>query len=379
MPHPRLPVLGLLFAALAQSAVAQAVLHVGPGNHPTIQSAINAAAPGDIIEVAAGVYPSFDVGKPLTITNEPSALVQVVTAGSVTFTLLPQDRVVLGGLDIQAQSVTIGGGVVSAERCTLQTNLGLQVSNATVTLRWCASGAYAASGVLLQDAHLHASDSTFSTAAGGSSEIEHGAVTVKGDSACSLSLCTLVGAWPALPGMPWPSAALHVTDALGLQRTWLVDCTLRGGFLFTGLQGPSIAAPALPAQPPVRVHRCQFFGPVFGAVATGPILGVHTPIDMVVGGTFVTTVHAEPGHPLLFYTGSDGLGPVQIFELEQPAFLFVDTLLFDLVTADAQGMASLPFAVPNVPGLRHVTLWWRCLDLGVFPMQGTPPFITIVQ
>ena len=379
MSHSITPAVGLLLATLAQSAAAQALHHVGPGFHPTIQAAINAAAPGDIIEIAAGVYPSFHVGKPLTITNEPSALVQVVTTGSVTFALLPQDRVVLGGLDIQAQSVTIAGGVVSAERCTLQTNVGLQVSNATLTLRWCAAGAQEASGVLLQDAHLHGSDSTFSTAAGGSLDFEYGAIDVRGDSACSLATCSLIGAWPALPGKPWPSAAFHCTGTNRVERSWLVDCTLVGGFLFAGQQGPSITSPAVPTPPPVRVHRCQFGGPVFGAVATGPILGVHTPIDMVVGGTFVTTVHAEPNHPLLFYTGIDALGPVQIFELEQPAFLFIDTLLFNIVTADAQGMANLPFTVPNVPGLRNVSLWWRCLDLSYMPLQGTPPFITIVQ
>ena len=93
----------------------------------------------------------------------------------------------------------------------------------------------------------------------------------------------------------------------------------------------------------------------------------------------MATVHAEPSHPLLFYTGTDALGPVQIFELEQPAFLFLDTLLFNIVVADAQGMASLPFTVPNIPGLRNVSLWWRCLDLFYTPLQGTPPFITIVQ
>lgn len=375
--RPRTLLAALL--ALPTTLAAQATHRVGPGFHPDIQSAVDAAAPGDIVEIAAGVYPSFGVGKPLTIVNEPSALVQVVTTGAVTFTLQPQDRVVLAGLDIQAHTLTIDGGVVSSERLTVRTDVGLVMSHCTLTMRWCAAGATLGSGVLLIDAHLHASDSSFSTAAGGLGDIELGAVRVVGNSACCLSSCSLIGAWPAAGGHAWPSAALHVTDALGSQRTWLVDCTLTGGFLFTGMQGPAVAAPALPAIAPVRFHRCQFAGPVFGAVAFGRVIGTTTPVDMTIGSTFVMTARSEPGTPLLFYTGIDALGPVQIWELEQPAFLFIDTFLFPIVVANAQGIGTLPFPIPNQPNLRNISLWWRCLDLSAPLLQGTPPFITVVQ
>lgn len=365
---------------LSTTLAAQTTHHVGPGHpHADIQSAINAAAPGDIVEIAAGVYPSFTVGKPLTIVNEPSALVQVVTTGTVAFVLTPADRVVVGGLDIQAHSVTIDGGVVSSERLTVRTDVGLVMNHCTLTMRWCSAGAQQGSGVLLNNAHLHASDSSFSTAAGGTSDIEQGGVRVHGDSACCLSSCSLIGAWPALPGKPWPSAALHVTNAIGSQRTWLVDCQLTGGLLFTGMQGPSVAAPALPAIAPVRFHRCNFAGPVFGAIATGRVIGTTTPVDMTIGSTFVMTARSEPGTPLLFYTGIDALGPVQIWELEQPAFLFLDTFLFPIVVANAQGIGTLPFPIPNQANLRNISLWWRCLDLSAPLLQGTPPFITIVQ
>jgi hypothetical protein len=77
--------------------------------------------------VDAGVYPAFHVGKPLTITAQPSALVQVVSAGTVTITLSQFQRVHLAGLDVQAAAMRIQGGIVSAERCTLRTDRGLQL------------------------------------------------------------------------------------------------------------------------------------------------------------------------------------------------------------------------------------------------------------
>ena len=379
MPQPPWSIIVPLLAALTQVAVAQVVHHVGPGNHPTIQAAITVAAPGEIIEVAAGVYPSFHVGKALTIAAEPSALVQIISTGPLTVTLQPFDRVFLGGLDIQVSAITITGGIVAAERCTVHTDTGMQLVNGVALLRWCAAGAAAASGILVQDGHLYASDSTFSTTAGGANDFEYGAVHCRGVGTCNLALCSLIGAWPATPAAPWPSAALHVTEANVVERVWVVDCTLNGGLLSNGMEGPSVTAPALPTLPPVRIYRSQLTGPAFGAISFGRILGVHTPVDMAIGSTFTTTMHGEPGHPFLFYVGTDVFGPVQIPEVDQPAFGFINTLIFPIVYADSLGNAQFSFPVPNIPTLRHFPLWWRGLDLISVPWQATPPFVTIIQ
>ncbi len=378
MIEPRLLALLPLLAAIANPVRTQGVLRVGPGFLPTIQAAIDAAAPGDVVLVDAGVYPPFAVRKPLTITAQPSALVQVVGNGAIVFTLQPADRVHLGGLDVDAAGVTIGGGMVAMERCTLRTVRGVRATGALLEMRWCAAHASHASGVAIADGHLHASDSTFSTAAPGLAWIEHGAVRTDGDGTCELSRCTLLGAWPSDAAAPWPSLALHVSRAAPTARTWLADCTLLGGFHPSGLVGPALAARPGPT-PTIRVHRTTIQGHVFGAVAEGPVVSMHTAVDMQIGASFTTTMRGEPGHALMFYAGTDVLGVMPIPQAEQPALNFANLHVLGVAVADAQGAASFPFVVPNDPVLRHVSLWWRGFDLSVAPWQVTAAFATIVQ
>lgn len=373
---------GPLFTALAaiagDSAPAQAVHVVGPGGLATIQAAVDAAAPGDVVRIAAGVYPAFHVGKALTLTADPSALVRIVDPGAITLTLAPTDRVHLGGLDADVAGVVVDGGAVAMERCTLRTDRGVRVTGGMLALRWSAAGARHASGVVLQDAHLHASDSTFSTAAAGLATIEHGGVRLDGDGTVQLASCTLVGAWPGTAAMPWPSVGLHVSRAAPSARSWLVDCTLLGGFHPSGPRGPALVArAAAPAR--VRVHRCTLQGLAIGEVAAGPVVGLQTPVDMRLGQTFTTTMRGEPGHALLFYFGRDVLGQFAIPQTEQNALGFVDLVVVATLVANAQGVADFPFVVPDDPSLRHTTLWWRGLDVSVAPWQATPAFATIVQ
>ncbi len=364
--------------ALPIPLAAQAVQLVGPGGFATIQAAIDAAAPGDTVLVDAGVYPSFAVGKPLTITAMPSALVQVVTTGNVAITLQPFDRVHLAGLDVQANAITFTGGLVSAERCTMRTTRTLMVTDGIALLRWSSAGSLQGNGITVRNGHLHASDSTFSTAASGVSTIEYGGIKLLGSAQCLLASCTLIGSWPVSVDAPWPSVALHASRADATSRAWLTDCNLLGGFHLTGPLGPSLVAASNGAAR-VRLHRTQTSGLAIGNVATGPVIGVGTPVDMTIGSTFVTTLHSEPGHPVLFYVGLDIAGPVQIPEVEQPAFGFLATTIFPSINADAQGQATFAFQVPNNPALRHTALFWRGLDLVALPWLATPVFVTVVQ
>lgn len=379
MQTTQLLVTGVLLVALTEVSVAQTVHIVGNGNYPTMQAAIDAAAPGDIVQVGAGIYPAFQLAKPLTIAAEPSALVQIVTSGSIDFDLQLGDRVHLGGLDIQASAITVHGGIVSAERCTIRTDLGLQLVDCVMTLRWSAAGGQNGSGVLVQDAHLHASDCSFSSAAGGLDRIEHGAVKVIGNSACHLALCSLHGAWPLLPNKPWPSTGLLAPTATAANaRIWLVDCNFVGGYQPSGLQGPALAVPSVAASR-ARAHRCQATGIVVGNLELGRVLGVHTPVDLQIGGTFTTRMLGEPGHPLLLYVGTETLGLVPLPLVEQPALQFADMVVLGTILADAQGAADFALTVPNNPSLRHLQVWWRGLDLHTMPWQATPAFVTLVQ
>jgi hypothetical protein len=368
------------FLLLATAPVAQAVHRVGPGHFATIQQAVDAASPGDVVLVDAGVYPTFRVDKSLTVAAQPSALVQVATTGVLAFPLAPGVRVHLAGLDVQAAAITIRDGMVSAERCTLRSERGVDVRGALLTTRWSAIGGLQGPGVRLTDAHLHASDSTFSTAAGARVVGDCAALVAAGNGTLQLSVCTLVGAWPGTPAAPAASAALDVRGlaaAGGGVRAWLVDCTLVGGLGSAGF-GPALLAPSHPPTP-LRVHRTTTFGAMLGAVAHGACVGLQTPVDTQLGATFTTRMRGEPGHPLLLYAGTNILGPFGIGEVEQPALGFFDNTILGTAIADANGHADFPFVVPAVPALRHAVLWWRGLDLVTLPWQATPAFVTVVQ
>lgn len=375
--HPLRFALALLLWPVA--ALAQVVHAVGPGGHATIQAAVDAAASGDIVLVAAGVYPTFVVGKSVTITAHPSALVQVLTTAAIAIDLQPMDRVHLGGLDIEADAVRQTGGIVSMERCTLRTRVGMRVQAGMAALRWCASGATEGSGVDVIDGHLHASDCTFSTAAPGTNTIEHGGLSVRGQGTCQLSACMLQGAWPSDPARPWPATGLlQRTAAANTARIWANDCTFLGGFHPTGTLGPAMAVPTASA-PRVRLHRCQIFGLAIGNITSAPVIGIQTPVDLTIGGTFTTTMLGDPGQPLLFYGGATIFGPIAVPEVEQPALGFFDATILGVVLGDAQGRARFPFLVPNLPALRHAAVWWRGIDIGVWPWLATPAFVTLVQ
>lgn len=370
-------------AAVALTAVplaAQAVHHVGPGFHATIQDAVDAAAAGDVVEVAAGVYPSFHVEKALRIVAEPSALVQVVALDNVEIAMQGNDRVHLAGLDVQVDAVTVTGGIFSAERCTIRTRLGTQLQDTIATMRWSSASATDASGVLVDGAELYASEGTFSTAAPSIDHIAHGGVKVLGDSACHLASCVLLGAWPVSASTPWPSVGLLAPTATAANaRIWLVDCNFIGGFQPSGVQGPALAVPSVPAPGRVRAHRCQASGFAIGTYSQDLVLGLNTTVDMTIGAPFTMRLLGPTGDPLLLYGGGETLGQYPFSFIEQPVLLFTDMTVVGTLLADAQGASTFTLQVPNVPALHNLLLWWRGVDLGTMPWQLTPPFVTIVQ
>jgi hypothetical protein len=353
---------------------------VGPGAHATIQDAIDAAASGDVVEVAAGVYPSFRVEKALRIVAEPSALVQVHTPDTIEIVVQNSDRVHLAGLDVQANAMRVTGGIVSAERCTIRTGLGMALHDTFMTMRWSSASATDASGVLVDNAQLYASEGTFSTAAPAIDHIAHGGVKVIGDSACHLASCVLIGAWPVSVNTPWPSAAfLAPTATAANARIWLVDCNFIGGYQQSGAQGPSLAVPSVPQPGHVRAHRCTASGLVIGTYSQDDVIGLNTSVDMTVGASFTMSLRGAPGHPLLLYGGGETLGQFAFSFIEQPVLLFTDMTVVGTLLGDAQGVATFTLQVPNDPALHNLMLWWRGVDIGVMPWQLTPPFVTIVQ
>ena len=106
-------VLVLSFSLLTATPAAAATITVGPGGFPTydyatIQAAINAAAAGDIISVAAGTY-TEDLAIPATKTNLELAGATGATIKGVAMTISTSFPLAAPNIDIWADGVSIHG------------------------------------------------------------------------------------------------------------------------------------------------------------------------------------------------------------------------------------------------------------------------------
>src|SRR5262245_24123022 len=79
----------------------------GSGNFTTIQAAIDAAAPDDVILVKPGTYAEFRLAKSLTILGPANGEAPIVTGTSA---VLQADHVALAGLDFDRLLVREIGG-----------------------------------------------------------------------------------------------------------------------------------------------------------------------------------------------------------------------------------------------------------------------------
>lgn len=131
---------GLVVPLLAASLAAQTVHRVGASQpFATIQDAIDAAAPGDIVAVDAGTYPAFTLNKGLTIRAEPTGA--VVQAGTGTPWLVLDvptgGHARLSGLELKGVT-SQGPGVVSFEQCDVRGQSlvahSLRITNGHVTM-----------------------------------------------------------------------------------------------------------------------------------------------------------------------------------------------------------------------------------------------------
>ncbi len=117
-----LPVLACLLALAAGRAEA-AELRVGPGGYSTVTAAIQAAAPGDVIRIAAGHYrETIVLSKPLTLIGEGMPILDGGGSGDVIHVSAPDCRIsglhVTGSgkealTDSAAIKLTAPGAVVS--------------------------------------------------------------------------------------------------------------------------------------------------------------------------------------------------------------------------------------------------------------------------
>jgi len=185
----------LLAVILAACSVQAATIHV-PADYPTIQAGIDAATPGDVVELACGTYFERDIGlKPGIVvrseSGEPDCAVidgQQQAGNGIFHAYILSQPVVLEGLTIQNGKndyVFRGGGVRAS-------NGDLEIRNCVFTFNQARIGG----GVRLESVNLEMSNTTFQWngaddptgqgyGKGGGLSIVHGQSVISG--------CTFIG------------------------------------------------------------------------------------------------------------------------------------------------------------------------------------------
>ncbi|MBL8695067.1 MAG: hypothetical protein JNJ88_13315 [Planctomycetes bacterium] len=263
-------------------ASAQQVLVVddtpGPGvNFTSLQAAHDAAAPGDILLVKAGTYPSLIISKGLTVTADTGALVNVSTLafglGVVVSNIPLGQSVVLREIHVQNQafSITNCSGSVWLDHCSAtgvsvlaQPALNL-VNSGRVAASWCtftggsgqngslfgrsSDGAAAAS---LTSSRLMAYDTSFTGGGGGNglgsttaSSGGNGLEAVVGSSQLFASNCRFIGGAKGT-GLGSAIAGVGLFSPLAAFSVTAYDST------YTGSQGTQLAGPFTNIAGPAR-------------------------------------------------------------------------------------------------------------------------------
>lgn len=350
-----------LFAStLAVGLAAQTVHLVGPGGYATIQQAVNAAAPDDIVHVQAGTYFSFTVQKSLRIRAlGPVTLGTSVLQPGDVFVQAPVGATVdLVGFDIMRMFVT--SGRASLDSCTVQ--YATRVENASLHLQSCliVGGATAMLAI-------HADVTAVQTGFYSRQPFNTPGPLIDLDgsrfhaSACSTS------------GNSFQMVELYLR-AMNGSRAWWAD-----GFIGWTPAGHCPLQVSPDSQ--VQIGRTNYAGAVGCAPpTTAPLLGVQRSTPLQLGQTFQLEFKTEPGAFVVLFAGP-ALGTVDFGPLlAQPSWLddrysFVVSWLL----ADAAGSAAASIPIPSGPGLADLTLWFKGISGFSFPLQVSPPIGGVVR
>lgn len=339
---------------LTTGLAAQTVHLVGPGGFATIQQAVDAAAPDDIVHVQAGTYFSFTVQKSLRIRAlgtvtlgtsviEPGHVVVQAPAGATV------DFVGFNMMTLQVHS-----GRASLDACTVRNGTGVQ--NASLHLQSCTL--LGGTALLAQNADVTAVQSGFYSPA---PFLAPGPLIDLVGSRLHASACQ------TRDGGLFQQVHLYIRASNG-SRVWWAD-----GYI--GWTPAGHCPLDVSADSQVRTDRTSFSTIAGCPVPTpGTLLGVQTNAPLRVGMAFQPTFRTDPGAFVVVFAspflGTTDFGPL----LEQPSWLDDQySFAVALQVADAAGQASFSFPIPAGPGIANRTLWLKGISGLGLPLQVSPP------
>jgi len=382
---------------------AQTTRYVSGGGN-ALDQAIAAAAPGDVLVVAPGVYFPFQLAKGLTIHAPARATLQgqyPSTPQSLSLTIPAGQEARISGFDflltstpgfpgLRGSTVVGAGSRVAFEDCNLSGDfyspaLTLGPSS-EVLLNRCGLGGT----LLVTGATVVASDTTIR---GGNAGIvfrfgpwvAREAVNLQGRFQGERVVAKGGdGVGAPLPGYGGATAIV----VGGGSELWLDASQVNGG------DGPGPAAGGtgiLNASPRrVRLARTQVAGgtgtppgvPITGpADLNAPSIGVTTSSPFpAVGAPFGITYSALPFDPIFLLVSRD-LPVVSVPIVEQPIRGPGSPYyaLLGVGVADAQGQLTFPLAIPADPALQYLSVWFHGIGGLSLPLQAAVPVGGVVR
>lgn len=397
---------------LAAPLAAQAVLRVGPGGFAQIRDAIVAAAPGDVIEVAAGTYLAFTLDKALTITalpSPPGTIVQVVgtamTTPSITELRPPAGtRAFVTNVHFRnmwvsywPHSVRVTRGTVCFEECTFEAaddrfEPALRVQNAAVHLRHCLalgrnhlvtataptleatnSDLFAIDCVVLGGHLTHKAGSDGGTGISATNTQLHLVRTdVAAGSSNGIACNNQFGGG-------------HGVILQGTSTAWFADCTVRGGDGFCRAGGDALRNLTTTPVQLARTTLTPGTGTPPGVASIGPttpapLLGLTgATVGLARGQGWQANYRTEPFWPIAVLLADDVVVQSSPLVLERLLLPLPNATVFALLVADANGSASLQTTVPQAAILQHQRAYLQACSGFALPVHAQPALGGVIR
>jgi hypothetical protein len=341
---------------------AQTVHHVGAFGFATIQAAIQAASPGDIVLVDPGLHAPFTLDKGLTIVGSSAAPTSILTFGNTAAPVIDVPAGQIAHLvRLQFTTSRIVGGHVTVDRCSFTgSRPRLNITNAVVHLQRCSViptgntvGAPEPT-LFVHDADVFASDCTIHGLPGSPFGAPGTAIAINLSTFHGSHLTVAAGTSPSTLAIP----ALVADAASTVQLSDSVLSTTSGPCPVVATNGRMARCTLTPNCTPLPVL------PMLGAARTlsnAPQLGQPFSIDF----------RGDPGALVLPWAALD-LAPVNVPFLTSA--LLVDTgttFPAGLLVADPNGLATGTWSIPFSVLLQHRTLWFQAFSGTTLPLASS--------
>ncbi len=390
---------------LAGAASAQTTRVVGPAGFAQIRDALLASQPGDTVLVQPGTYAHFDLTIPVTVRAVTPGTVDVAydpaiagpgclnfslcaafqgptrlsppvgsTAHLVGLRFVPNIVPAVGGIVVRHR-VQVGGGRVVFDQCELRATgtAALLVQSAEAHLLGCVVEGIGpfdqTHGCVLQSASMTAVSTSFTGGAASGVGLAAGLGIVLTQSRLHASAIAVRGGDHAFGGFGGAAVScdggsqFDVSDSSFVAGQGGSPCPMTGG----GVAGS-------------RAARSQVGqGPTCPVPVATNVTGVSRPQPIVLGGVFTVAVTSAPFLPVACFA-SPRLGSVALPGIRERVALDLGAAVeVGVLAADANGLASFAWNVPNDPQLVGLELWLQALS-GTAPLFSvSPPVGSIVR